>query len=539
MKKAWFPALFLILFVYTTFLNATPKQQTDSNISEVTVYENGALVTRTATAQLTPGRNEILFSGLTNTLNPQTIQLKGDGEFIILSTTHQFNYLTEHPQKERLQQLTEIRDSLNHAIQLGEATGRILDRELNILMSNTVFKGADQNLTAAGLKQVMEYFHEKLTQVETDKLEINRKLEQLREELKKVNQQISELNNGRSQTTSRVAAVLQSDTRQQVRLTLSYLVNRAGWYPSYDVRVSGIQNPVELSYKANIYQTTGVDWDDVQLTVSSARPEQGGILPGLDPWYIDFYTPLPPPVTTVPQMEERNKMRARQAAQKSADQQAVFEEMYTALPVQEIQNQTSFSYKIELPYNIPSAGKPLTVEMKRHEVPAGYRYYTSPKLRSAAYLTANISEWGEYNLLPGEANLFFENTYVGKSNINPRVVADTLTFSLGRDESVVIERAKLREFEEKNFFGSRVRESFVWEISIRNSKNQPVVIEVEDQVPVSQHEDIRVEVNERSGADYDRSNGRLLWKLEIGPNQSRKIRFEYEVEYPRGKILRL
>ncbi|MDX1618805.1 MAG: DUF4139 domain-containing protein, partial [Balneolaceae bacterium] len=194
-----------------------------------------------------------------------------------------------------------------------------------------------------------------------------------------------------------------------------------------------------------------------------------------------------------------------------------------------------FSYRIELPYDVPSGGNPLTVGIASHRVPADYRYFTVPKLGSRAYLTARISEWGRYNLLPGDANLFLENTYVGRSTINPQSVSDTLSFSLGRDQSIVVDREKLEEFEERNFFGNRVTQSFAWEISIRNTKEQPVRIEVNDQVPVSQHEDIEVSLTEDSGAEYNRQTGMLRWVLQMSPGQTRTLRFEYEVEYPRGR----
>lgn len=535
-----FPLTIILLFALALTVPAAPTRQTaeegltaESTVSRVTVYRNGARVAREAEVSLSPGRNVILFTGLSPSLNSQTIQLSGAGDLLILSLTHRQDYLGENPQKRELQRLTARRDSLQRVIEDKETERSILDRELNILISNSNLKGNQQNLAAVELKQAMEFFHTKLTELETRKLELKRELEILREELRRIRSQISELDSNASRNRSVIEAVIQAESARKADFSLNYLVSRAGWYPSYDLRVDDIDGPVRLSYKANIYQSTGVEWDDVTLTVSSAIPERGGVLPQLQPWYLRFYSPQPAPRESgAPRMQ----MQDADVAQKSAAaQQREEESRQRPVPVREIRNQTSFSYRIDLPYSVTSGGNPLTVEIDRHDVPADYRYYTVPKLGNRAYLTARISEWDQYNLLPGDANLFLENTYVGKSAINPRSVGDTLSFSLGRDESIVIEREKLREFEEKNFFGNRVTESFAWQITVRNSKDQPARVEVRDQIPVSQHEDIEVNLTEDGGAEHNRQNGTLSWVLQLPPGEARTLSFEYEVEYPRGR----
>jgi len=539
MKSQYLPIIPLVVLLSvssSTFGTApagTESRNIESAISDVTVYRNSALVTREASVLLSPGRNELVFSGLAASLNPETVQLSGSGDFLILSITQMQDYLAVHPQEARLQALNARRDSLELLIEDKQTESSILDRELAILNANSTLRGNQENLTAVELRQAMDFFHTKLTELETGKLALRRELTNLRNELQRVRNQISELNSNTSRNRSVVTAVLQSKSAQRVRLTLKYLVASAGWYPSYDLRVEDIDSSAGLSYKANIYQSTGVDWDDLSLTVSSAIPDRGGTLPQLQPWYVNFYTPRPAPrEANVPQMG----MARSETAQKAMDDEQL-EEAVRTVPVQQIQSQTSFSYRIDLPYSVPSGGNPLTVQIAAHDLSADYRYYTVPKLGNRAYLTARVSDWDRYNLLPGDANLFLENTYVGKSTINPQSVGDTLSFSLGRDESIVVERTKLREFEEKNFFGNRVRETFAWEISLRNTKNQAIRISVEDQVPVSQHEDIEVSVNERSGAVFNRQNGKLTWQLNLDPGETRNLRFEYELEYPRGRTV--
>lgn len=528
MKRSRLLLILLFVFPIVSYAgNDDEVDQTDSSIEQVLVFRNGAQVTRNATVTLSPGRNEIQFTGLTSSLNSQTIQLSGSGEFMILSLTHRQEYLEEHPQKERLQEPTTQRDSLQRLIENKETTVKIVDREINILMSNSNLKGDQQNLLANELKQAMEYFHSKLTELENQKLDLNREITNMQAELEKIKKQISELNSNAPKNTSVITAVLQSESETQADLTLTYLVSNAGWYPSYDLRVSDIDSPMNLSYKANVYQSTGIDWNDVRLTVSSAIPERGGTLPQLNPWYLQFVPPQPEEAEAMGFRSSNQDEAVISAARQKSENQPV--------PVSQTQNQTSFSYQINLPYDVPSGGKRLTVEINNNDLAADYRYMTVPKLRNQAYLTAQVGEWSQYHLLPGEANLFFENTYVGKSQINPNSVGDTLAFPLGRDESIVTERKKLEEFEERNFFGNRVTESFAWEISVRNTKDMPVKINVEDQIPVSQNEDIEVSLNESSGADYNQQTGMLSWELQLPPGETKTLRFDYEVEYPKGR----
>lgn len=530
-----FIPLILFLFASPAIPHAAPDRQTvESSVEQATVFQNSAQITRTATVHLASGRNEITFEGLTPSLKPETIQLRGSDPFMIMSLSHRREYIGVHPQKDRLERLKAQRDSLERIIEDKESTQSVLERERNILLSNINLKGDQQNLTAAELEKAMEYFHRKLTDLENGQLTLTRELDTLNEELEKIEKQISELDDDAERNRSLVTAVLQSDQSEQVELRLTYLVADAGWYPSYDLRVADVDGPVNLSYKANIRQSTGIDWNQVDVTVSSAIPDRGGGLPDLRPWYIRFRDVQPQ------KMKEGRAMKVQAPAADQRDQaEDRMEAARRTVTVQEVQNQTSFSYRIDIPYDVPSGGKPLTVAVKNNDIPAEYRYYTVPKRRSEAYLTARISEWDQYNILPGEANLFFGETYVGKSSIDPRSVGDTLSFSLGSDESVVVEREKLREFKEKNFFGNKVRESFAREISVRNSKDQPISIEVLDQVPVSENEDINVSLQESSGAHYNRQTGMLTWQLQLGAGETRELRFVYEVEYPEGKPIDL
>jgi hypothetical protein len=199
--------------------------------------------------------------------------------------------------------------------------------------------------------------------------------------------------------------------------------------------------------------------------------------------------------------------------------------------------QTSFAYDIDLPYDIPSSEEPAQVEIKRIEIPAIMRYQAAPGLEEAVFLTAQIPDWEQYNLLDGEANLYIDNQYMGRSILETRTTDDTLSISLGRDESIIIRRERQREFEQKRFWTNRVREERIWQTAIRNNKNETITIQVFDQVPISQTSDNKVDVVDISGASINNETGIVNWTLTIDPGETAEVIVRYTVEYPRDRHL--
>ena len=209
------------------------------------------------------------------------------------------------------------------------------------------------------------------------------------------------------------------------------------------------------------------------------------------------------------------------------------------VPVSSVVQPTTVSFAVDIPYTIPSDGENYTVEMQDLSIPATYEYYTAPKVSQEVFLTALITGWEAYNLMAGEASIFFEDTFVGRSVLDVDQPDDTLTVSLGQDPGISVSRTRVADYAEKNFFGTTRSEQVGYEIALRSNKAQPVSITVEDQVPVSTNEQIRVDVEETSKADYDEATGRLRWSLELPPAETKKLRFGYEVKYPKGKRVEL
>ena len=174
-----------------------------------------------------------------------------------------------------------------------------------------------------------------------------------------------------------------------------------------------------------------------------------------------------------------------------------------------------------------------------YEIKAQYEYYAAPKIESDAFLTAKIVDWQELNLLPGEANLFFEGTFLGKSLLDVENAGDTLNISLGKDKGVAVKRTLLKDFSSKRFIGSNKTDTRQYEIVVRNNKQQAISIIVEDQFPVSTQKEIEVQDKKYEGAKLDDDTQKLTWQMSVDPKKENKVGFKYEVKYPKDKVLQL
>jgi hypothetical protein len=206
--------------------------------------------------------------------------------------------------------------------------------------------------------------------------------------------------------------------------------------------------------------------------------------------------------------------------------------------VQQDENQTNVEFNIDNPYTIPSDGKQYLVEINQLEIPAQYEYYTAPKLSNDVFLTAKIIDWNQYNFLSGEANLFFEGTFIGKSLIDTRATTDTLNLSLGTDKNIVVTRTLQKDQKDKQgLLGSNKKETRDWLITVKNRKSQKVDLLIDDQIPVSQNSAIVVETQELSGGKIDPLIGKVSWNLSLNPQAEKKLELKYQVRYPKNQTV--
>jgi uncharacterized protein (TIGR02231 family) len=348
-------------------------------------------------------------------------------------------------------------------------------------------------------------------------------------------QQLQSQNELFSRNSSEVVISLSAEAPTQVELEVRYMVQQAGWYPVYELRATNTTSPITLNYKANVFQGTGEEWKDVMLKLSTGNPTQSGLKPELYPWYLNFYEP----------MVLRERVGAGSAKKASYQVQtadlAPAESLAPAAGladfVETIQTTLNTTFEISLPYTVASSNQPTLVDIRQHSVKASYAYAVVPKLETAAFLMARATGWEDFSLLPGEASIFFEGSFVGKSYIDPNNTGDTLAISLGRDPRIVVKRERLKDFDSRGFAGTSKKESHAWEISVRNTKSEPITISIEDQLPVSQNAQIEVSNVVANEARRNDATGKLVWDITLQPNETRKVDFRYELKYPRNRRL--
>lgn len=216
---------------------------------------------------------------------------------------------------------------------------------------------------------------------------------------------------------------------------------------------------------------------------------------------------------------------------------AIEEEASMALSVEQTQGQMGYEFEIKVPYTIPSDNKPVVAEIGHYEVPASYIYQSTPKIDKDAFLIAQVTDWEKLNLLEGEANVYFENTFIGKSIMNVTQQSDTLSFSLGRDKRIMIQRTKENEYTSRKFIGSSQTQSIAWKRSVRNTRPEPVTLTLYDQLPVSRNNNITVTAEEISGGTLDETKGIITWQITLQPGEQRDLPLRYKVKYPKGRNL--
>jgi uncharacterized protein (TIGR02231 family) len=355
------------------------------------------------------------------------------------------------------------------------------------------------------------------------------------EEADKLRQQLAQLQAQAPRPTGEIVVEITSAVEVAATFNLSYFVPNAGWTPAYDLRAKGVGQPIDVLMKAQVTNNTGEDWNKVELSLSSGNPTLGGVMPTLNPWTLYVHRPMP--------MENASSRARGRATSDGAAPAVAYSEMalkqYEDMDANTIVNNTvayrttTSEFIIETPFTIPSDGVPHTVGVKNHSIAATFKHYATPKLDKDAFLYARTTGWEGLNLLPGEANVFFEGTFVGQSFLDLDQPRDTMDISLGRDKGVVVERVKRKASNEKAVIGGSRTVTIGWDLTVRNTKCTSGDLEVRDQHPMSPQSEIEVKLTEKDGAVVNESNGMLTWNITLASKETRKLGFAYTVKHPK------
>ena len=518
---------------------------TDSKLVSVTVYRVLAKENRTANVSIPKGNSEIVISNVSMNMQEASLQVGVKGNASLLSATTRVNYFSKQEANNDLA-AKKMKDSLQ---EIDDEIAWLLEQksvytgELALLNVNNKLGSEEEGLIPDELIELTDVYRKRAMEIKKELFELSKNERILRLKREKYQGQYNELNNKQSTPVKELVLSVYSETGGALNLKCSYLVASAGWTPMYDIKVENTNKPVNLDYKGKIYQNTGFDWRDAKITLSTGNPTRDNNRPIMNPKFVDFtyYAPLnsydPAPKKPMQMMEKSNM-----AMDLGRDGDGVNEPYREGIDafdygVNVKENDINVEFEIDITQTIPSDGKEHIVGIKTFEVPATYKYHVVPKLDPAAFLLAKITDYGKYNLLAGNANIFFEDMYVGQVAINPNTSGDTLLLSLGKDDKVVVKRTKLVDKTSSKIIGQNKKETYAWETIIRNNKTTNVEIEILDQVPISKQKEIEVELLEYDGAQYTEDYGKLLWNITLKPNESKKIKLVYSIKFPQDKTI--
>lgn len=534
-----FLVLLILMIPAGVSMSTTPGKEIAAGINHVTVYPDRAQVNHEGKVEIPSGTTTLVLGDLSPYIDTQSIQVKGFGNFTILSVTHQNNYLQNLEDAPEVKNIRDQIKNLQLKVEDEKAAISVLKEKESFLVANRSILVKETTFSIEQLKNVMELYTGNMEQITTTILKKNRLIKEYENQIEALQKQIADKFGKKQLPSGQISVNVTAEKPLSARFSFSYVVTNAGWFPSYDLRVGDITRPVNLFYKANVFQRTGVEWKNVKLSFSNATPWISGNVPELNPWFIDYYdpSPIPRPRSVAAGVEKMVSQSAPEMTIMNGKKMEELDSEAMSVGVDKRVGETTVLFDIAAPYSIPSDGKIQIIEIQRTTTPAEYKYVTVPKLSPLAYLTGNITDWAGHSLIEGEATLYFENTFVGKSILNVRQLKDTLTVSLGTDNSILIKREKRQDFTSKKILGSNKTEIHSFLITIRNNKSNTVKIKVLDQIPVSSNSGIEVEQKELTGGSFNPQTGAISWELEIRPEETRELVMTYSVRYPKDKIV--
>lgn len=516
--------LLLILCIQQTF--AQNIVETNASLDEAIIYVRGAELRHEAkNVQIPSGNSEVVINHVAKNINPQSIRvLSPNSQISILSVSFERDYLNKNTNKSSLYLENKKKYDQENKIYHDLVNQRKAEESTLALLEANKDVGGQNGVTPTEITNMIKYYRTQYKEISDRIVHLKSQEEEQKAIVDKLKQQMDE-SGGDNQNAGQLVLRVSTPQAANVNFDIQYFTNNVSWTPFYEVRVDDIQSPVQLLYKANVVQTTGIDWKQVPLTFAGGNPQQNNNVPELNPWRLSYRSPV---VVDRPQ-----KIMARGTNASAERFQEAAPAPQDMAVVQD--NQLNTSFVIDVPYDVYSNGQAQAIQLQSYTLNTAYSYTTVPKYSSSAYLIGKVTDWNELNLLPGNANLIVENNYAGTSYIDPHSTNDTLTLSLGKDERIVTKRERINEEGSRSFLGSTQAREYTYEISVRNSRQQAVDIEVKDQYPLSNEQDIEITLNETSGAINNQEEGELTWNVNLKPGETKKLRFSYTVKYPKGK----
>ena len=551
----------LLIIPFSLFSQQVHEQIIKSEIKKVKLFLTSGEILQEQSIKLNKGRNKVVFSGISTFADPQSIQFNSDGEFKLVSISTEMDFLAAEQLNPRISSMKDSLENLNEQLKTNDNNRKSYDAELSVLNTNRDLKGDNQNLTVAQIKEAAEYYRVRTFEINQKLTQLNKEQRKTSNRIEKLKKQLIEINYDENKRSNQVIILIDVNNNTTLNSTLKYLVSDCGWAATYDLSAIDLNQKINLKYKAKIYNNTGNEWKNIDLILSTGDPRLTASRPDLNPWYlnnqelrnglakrnkneykseeVNFQNEAIQEITIANQRVYDNYVVNDGETIDDFDKKTVSKKRQdinqNGVIIRQIEiSELSTEFIIATKINCPSDSKPYVVEIKEMNLDATFSHVSVPKLDNGTFLQAQITGWQEFDLIPGPTNVYFGGQYVGQSEIDTKNIEDTLSLSFGRDNKVQTVRKLKSELSTKKVIGNTKKDSYLYEISIRNNRTSPITVDLFDQIPVSKSSEIIVSADETTKANYDEITGETSWKIILNPGEIKTVELGYTVKYPKN-----
>jgi uncharacterized protein (TIGR02231 family) len=522
-------------------------------ITAVTVYPDRARVLCRGTVHLDEGTQELRVPDLTTLLDPDSVRVAGRGTARVRLTGVDVRreYYAETPSVPA----AELRRRLEEAQDVDQAHQdeiNLLDAQLQVLMSTCQHAGESLargigrgRAKVADGEAVLNLVEKQHTRLSARKREVMVLRRRLAAEIVVVQRELDRLQGAQPRERYMAMVGIEALSAGEFELDLEYTTQGgAGWRPLYDLRIPDeSQDPgAELTYMAQVQQSTGEEWLGVDMTLSTARPAVSAQLPELSPWYVRLYQPPQPKagrqwVAEAPAPPPMADLMAAPGTSGAEPEEALRMEPVVAevMEAQVDSGGAAISFHIPRRVDIPADNTPRKVTVLTLELKPQLDYVTAPKLIGEVYRRAKVVNDSEVLLLPGAVSLFHGGQFAGSAELQKVAPQETFETTLGIEDRIRVERKLALKEVGKQFIGDRRVLRYAYEIEIENLLPHEAAIEVLDQRPVAGHEDIKVKLESAEPTPTRQSEqGELAWEAKLAQHGKQTLRFEFSLSAPRS-----
>lgn len=539
----------LIIQLPTVAFSAEYKRiAASSHITSVTIFADRAQTTRTTTINLKPGSYLIAFEGMPPLVLDDSIRVDGKGTAAVTIGGLEIKrtFLAQSGEKKFQEIQDEIRglekaSAALDARKSGVAAQKAFLESIRVAWGERISKElAIARPSTSELLDASSFVGSGVTKAEEQNRDIDSEKRGIKDKIDALRRQQNEVSGSGRKETKSVEVSVEVAREGTLTLELVSMISQAGWEPGYDVRLAGDMKIAALTFQAMMRQQTGEDWNNVDVTLSTARPAVGGAPPELYQWNVSLYRPQPmrsEMLMAAPAPFAKAKKAGRVQFDSAEQEEAVMpQDAPVTFATSQIANeQTSVSFHVPQRLDIPSDGGRHGTVVAMEQFPVNIEYLTVPKLSPSVFLKSEMTNWTVYPLLPGKINTFIGNRYTGSSQLKKVASGEKFDLFFGNDDQVTVKREELKQHKEAGIFGKN-RVSYRYRIELGNFRKDPMTLTLRDQLPVAADEEIKVSLDEPSVKPEEiKSDGTVIWKMPLQAGEKREILFGILIEYPKER----